>query len=90
MPRLPAARRATAGPKRWLVVAESARARICALDGYNNVVREIEDLVQPAARLRGAELTTDREGRSFDSAGQGRHRVESSSNDWNLILAFEN
>ncbi|MGI9332609.1 MAG: host attachment protein [Gammaproteobacteria bacterium] len=72
-------KRPTATCKRWLLAAESARARICALDNYNNIAVEIEDLVQPSSRLRGRALTTDREGRSFDSAGQGRHRVENSS-----------
>lgn len=65
---------------RWLLAAESSRARICALDRYNNIAVEVDDLVQPASRLHGRELTSDQEGRSFDSAGQGRHRVENASN----------
>lgn len=62
--------------KRWLVAADSSRARICALDAYSNIDREIEDFVQTASRLRGADLSSDRQGRSFDSAGEGRHAME--------------
>lgn len=61
---------------RWLVIADSARARICVLDAYNNVVREVEHHEQAASRLRGAALATDRQGRSFDTAGAGRHAME--------------
>ncbi len=39
-------------------------------------LQEIEDLLHPAARTHARDLTSDRPGRSFDSAGQGRHAME--------------
>jgi protein required for attachment to host cells len=62
----------------WAVVANSARARIYALERRGAALQELTDLIHAEARLKGHELETDRPGRSFDSAGQGRHAMEPS------------
>jgi protein required for attachment to host cells len=62
--------------KAWVLVADSSRARIFAVDTPRGPLREIEDLVHPPSRLHDRELGTDRPGRSFDSAGEGRHAME--------------
>ncbi len=63
----------------WIVVAESSRARIFASAGPRKVLDEVVSLLQPAARLKERELVSDSPGRSFDSAGQGRHAVGSAN-----------
>lgn len=60
----------------WVVVAESARARIFAVSDTGGKLREIADLSHPESRLHDRELSSDLPGRSFDSHGQGRHGME--------------
>lgn len=57
----------------WVVVAESSRARIFALHGLQSPMRELHDLVNPAARAAESDLVSDRPGRSTDSMGGQRH-----------------
>ncbi|MGH8507622.1 MAG: host attachment protein [Gammaproteobacteria bacterium] len=64
----------------WVVAADSRRARIFATDTPTGSLREMEDLVHPAARTHARELTSDRPGRSFDSHGPGRHAMEPETN----------
>lgn len=59
----------------WIVVAESARARILTSSGPRTGLEEIAALTHPAARLKERDLVSDTHGRSFDSAGQGRHTM---------------
>ena len=63
----------------WIVVAESARARIFSVSSIGEKLQEIADLSHPRARLHDRELFSDRPGRSFDSHGQGRHGMEPAS-----------
>ena len=50
---------------------------------------EIEDMVNPSARVHETELTSDLPGRTFDSVGQGRHRMEPSvETNQQQIIAF--
>ncbi len=65
--------------KLWVVVAESSRARIFSVVNWVSPLIEIDDLVNPAARFHDRDLTSDLPGRSFDSAGQGRHSMEPSA-----------
>lgn len=59
----------------WILVADSAHSRIFStLDG--RVIKEVADQSHPQSRQHESELVTDRPGRSFDSAGQGRHAME--------------
>ena len=60
----------------WIVVAESARARIGSASGTKGKLREVADLSHPESRLHDRELTSDGLGRAFDSHGQGRHSME--------------
>ncbi len=48
----------------WIVVANSARARVFERDGENQALREIADHVHPASRQKAAELGGDRPGRA--------------------------
>lgn len=63
----------------WIVVAESARARVFSRAGKRGTLREIADLSHPESRLHDTELSSDVPGRSFDSHGQGRHGMEQST-----------
>lgn len=60
----------------WIVVAESARARIFAVPETGRRLHEITDLSHPESRLHDTELSSDLPGRTFDSHGQGRHGME--------------
>jgi protein required for attachment to host cells len=59
----------------WVVVACSTRCRIFAQHTHSGPLIQVEELEHPEGRLRARELVTDRPGRSFDSAGQGRHAM---------------
>jgi protein required for attachment to host cells len=59
----------------WVVVAESARARIFSLSGIGGKLRELENLTHPESRLHDSELTSGRPGRTSDSHGR-RHGLE--------------
>lgn len=60
----------------WIVVAESARARILATLEAGGKLRELADLSHPESRLHDRELSSDLPGRAFDSHGEGRHGME--------------
>ena len=60
----------------WIVVADSARARIFTLSGIGGTLLEVADLAHPESRLHDRELSSDVPGRAFDSQGQGRHGME--------------
>lgn len=64
--------------KDWIAVADRNRCRIFQQTGRNGPLEEIVDLVAPATRLKNQDINTDRHGRAFDSAGQGRHAMGSS------------
>lgn len=57
----------------WVVVAESSRARIFALDGLQSPLREVDDLLNPEGRAHERDLISDRPGRTVDSTGNRRH-----------------
>ena len=57
----------------WVVVASSTRCRIFTQHNHSAPLEELEDMVHPEGRLHARDLGTDRPGRSFDSAGAGRH-----------------
>lgn len=60
----------------WIAVANAARARVLQADSPTGELHEVASYVHPAARLHEQELTSDLPGRSFDSAGEGRHAME--------------
>lgn len=59
------------GKERWIIVANSAVARVFTLVNGNEIV-EVETLVHPASRLHVSEIVSDRQGRSFESVGMRR------------------
>lgn len=60
----------------WIVLAESARARIFTLSEPGAKLHERAALSHPESRMHDTELTSDVPGRAFDSHGQGRHGME--------------
>jgi protein required for attachment to host cells len=62
----------------WAVVANAARARLYELAGRGAPLAELEDMIRAESRLKGHEIEADRPGRTFDSAGEGRHAMEPS------------
>jgi protein required for attachment to host cells len=61
--------------KTWILVADGSRARLFETDTPRNELEELESFVSAEGRLRERDLVSDRPGRAFDSAGQGRHAM---------------
>jgi len=61
----------------WILVADSSAARIFGADEPTGPITELEAMTHPEGRMQARELTSDLPGRAFDSAGQGRHIMES-------------
>lgn len=59
----------------WIVVADSARARILTATSALSPLESMRDMVSPESRLHERDLVSDRPGRSFDSSGKGRHAI---------------
>ncbi|MEX1200344.1 MAG: host attachment protein [Methylophaga sp.] len=68
--------------QKWIVVAESSRARIFAVDSKNQPLIEIDDLVNPASRVQNHDLVADRPGRH--SRGSSQHALEPHSDPQKL------
>ncbi len=60
----------------WILVADSARARLLGAAHRAAPLQEIEDLVHPEGRMHPRDITSDLPGRTFDRQGQGRHAYE--------------
>ena len=60
----------------WILVADSARARLFFNDGPGKGVKPVSDKVFRHATPPGREIMSDRPGRTFDSVGGGRHAKE--------------
>jgi protein required for attachment to host cells len=60
---------------RWIVVAHSAGAKIYASDEAGREPVIWRTLEHPESRTKDIDLVADRPGRTFDSAGQGRHAM---------------
>lgn len=58
-----------------IVVADSARARLCSTDANSQRLVETETLVNPGVRLPSREVVSDRPGRTFDRSGGARHAM---------------
>ena len=58
----------------WVVVADGTRARLFNRH-KNRTLEEFDVLLSPEHRLHEGDLVSDRDGRSFDSNGAGRHAM---------------
>lgn len=63
----------------WILIANGANARVIENDGPGHGLKEVSgfDLNRDHAPIR--ETADDRQGRSFDSHGSGRHAMEPST-----------
>lgn len=59
----------------WVIVADEARALFYAQETRRSPLREILSLKNEKAQRKNLELNSDRDGRSFDSHGRGRHSM---------------
>ena len=64
-------------PATWVVVADSAAARIFLAPSPTGALQEIESYAHAEGRAHDRDLRSDHPGRSFDSMGNGRHAMES-------------
>ena len=62
----------------WIVVADASRAEIYSRQKRYSQLELVQCLVEPAARSKEGELSSDEPGRAYDSSGEGRHAMESS------------
>jgi len=62
--------------KAFVLVADSANARIFTADSPIGPLSELEALTHPESRLHDRDLGSDAPGRTFDTMGDGRHGME--------------
>jgi len=65
----------------WVIVADEAQAIVYAQATRRTQLLEIFSLQNESARRKKANLTSDRDGRSFDSHGHGRHSMTNEKTD---------
>lgn len=65
--------------KIWILVADSAHARIMATTARTAMPTEITRLEHPESRLKESELVTDQPGRSRETRAQGHAMDEASA-----------
>lgn len=59
----------------WVLAANGGTAKIFAAESPVAPLEEVATLENPEAHAKQMDLTSDRPGRSFDSAGEGRHAM---------------
>lgn len=64
----------------WVLVSDGARAQFYVSDGHS-LAPALDHTLAAPTRSHAREAESDRPGRSFDSAGQGRHAMEPPT-DW--------
>ncbi len=62
-------------PVTWVLVADSGRSRLFSLTAANAELSELEDRVNPEARLHEGDLTSDVPGTSHTAGGASQHRM---------------
>lgn len=60
----------------WVLIADGARARIVANEGPGRGISSVPGYEFEATTKPSREIDADKPGRTFDSAGQGRHAKE--------------
>ncbi len=60
----------------WIVVANRVTARIFAAESPLGAIDEVETLLHPEGRMQEQSLVSDKPGRTYDRAGQGRHATD--------------
>lgn len=65
--------------KIWILVADSAHARILATTARTAMPTEVSRLEHPESRLKESQLVTDQPGRSRENRGQGHAMDEASA-----------
>ncbi len=63
-------------PTTWVVVADSAAARLFRAPSPTGPLEEFETYAHAEGRAHARDLVSDDQGRAFDSVGQGRHAME--------------
>lgn len=64
----------------WIVITDGAKGQIVVNEGPGIHLLPLTEFSSDAARQRGQDLVSDREGRSFDRNAEGRHALEPRSN----------
>ena len=65
----------------WIVTADAARARVLQAVDQKSKFTEVEDFLNPEARMSGRELTEDAQPRFRGTAGPGSDRQETSAEE---------
>lgn len=60
----------------WVLIADGTRARIVEQKGSGHPLTEVPGAEFSDENLENRDIQADRPGRSFDSAGEGRHAME--------------
>ena len=60
----------------WLIVADSARARIFDFDEKARELEERQDLVHPESQIAPREIASDGPGSTYRATGPGRHGLD--------------
>ena len=61
--------------KIWIIVADEAKARILSTNKSTEALVELHALSSSEASMKEQDLVSDKPGRSYGSAGQGRHSM---------------
>jgi protein required for attachment to host cells len=64
----------------WVVTADSTQAHFYEVDRIGGEFKAVKSLNHAEGKKKGQDLTSDRPGRAFDSAGLGRHAMSSQVN----------
>lgn len=71
----------------WVLVADAGRARILESRGPGKGLHQVPDTEMHQELPKDSEIFADRAGRSFDSRGGGRHRMEATSSPHRALKA---
>jgi len=60
----------------WILIANGTQARIVSHTGPGHGFQDIDGMAFTNDNIKTGEINSDRPGRTFDSAGSGRHSME--------------